>query len=248
MRKKVTSFLLIAAITVLMLGCGQKEKPVSDTLRYFNAAYAIITLRNGGDYNLVGGFSPEDRNNIRILKRGLESSWDVTDSQTARETMDWILSEGHNSGAVQIYEENEMDSFTRQELEEILSEPDYTPEERVMYLSVYDAVEKFGENAILAWDLSRAQQLLGWYYLTGLYTYEEAMDKSLEVARLLQESYGSWEEMMESYFLGYQYWAEESAEDSQSEVYKRVEMYQKLKEEENGPYTLDWNMELKKEW
>lgn len=248
MNKRITALFLAVFAAVSLFGCGKAKEPLPDTLRFFNAAYAPITERNGGDYNLVGGYNPKNSADAAMIQKGLKSSWEVTDAATAKETMDWLLSEGHNGEVVQYYKDNELDAYSRSELESVLVEPDFTTEERVMYLCVYDAVQKFGDKAILAWDLSRAEQLLGWYYVAGYYTYEEAMDQSLEVAKKLQESYSSWDEMMESYFFGYQYWAEESMDDSDTEAAKRYEMYQELKAKEDGPYTVDWNTTLQKEW
>lgn len=42
---------------------------------------------------------------------------------------------------------------------------------------------------------------------------------------------------MESYFRGYEYWAEESSDE-------RRDIYEEIKADPNGPYSLDWNMTL----
>ena len=55
---------------------------------------------------------------------------------------------------------------------------------------------------------------LGYYYIAGYYGKEEALDLSLEFARKIQPLYNSWDELMDSYLRGYEFWSEESSESS----------------------------------
>ena len=142
----------------------------------------------------------------------------------------------------------EMGDLTREELEEILDYGEFTAEDRAYYQVVYEAYNQFGENAIAGWDLSRAMQMCAWYYLAGYYTYEEAMDASLEIATRLQSTFGSWDEMMQSYLYGFQYWAEDDMENPDSDSYERREIYNTLKEMPNGPFSVDWNLTFQKDW
>ena len=263
MKKSLTVVFLLIAF--LLTGCSNStgtdskaETPVdvtvnedtlSDTLRWFNAAYAIITTRNGGDLNLIGGYGTKNLLNVQMIKSGLKESWEVTDRATAEDTINWLLEEGgHNALLLEEYKENSLSEYTREELIEALSDSSYTDNDRAYYLGLYDAVANYGDNAILAWDLSRAMQLSAWYYLAGYYTYEEAMDKSLAIAKKLQEAYGSWDEMTDSYLFGFQYWNGDDMSDETSESYARYQIYQDLVEQTDSPYSVDWNYELQKEW
>lgn len=82
----------------------------------------------------------------------------------------------------------------------------------------------------------------------GYYTYEEAMDKSLEIGKKLQAMYKSWDDFVQSYMYGYGYWSISAPTDPSTEFTYRSSLYQCLKSMENGPYQIDWNLELKKEW
>jgi len=46
---------------------------------------------------------------------------------------------------------------------------------------------------------------------------------------------------MESYFIGYEYWAGESS-------YERREIYEEIKASSDDPFRLDWNMTFEKSW
>lgn len=91
------------------------------------------------------------------------------------------------------------------------------------------------------WDYSRAMSLLGFYYLAGYYTEEESLDYSLDLAKDIQNHFDSWDSFMESYFIGYEYWAGEDSDD-------RREIYEELKSSSDIPFQLDWNMTLEKTW
>ena len=101
---------------------------------------------------------------------------------------------------------------------------------------------------IAAWDLCRANQLYANYYIAGYMSYGEAMDASLENSLILQETYGSWEEMMDAYILGYQFWQGESSEMEDSHTHERYHYYEMLRDMPNGPYSLEWDMDLTKSW
>ena len=112
---------------------------------------------------------------------------------------------------------------------------------------IYDAHAQFGDSAIADWDLSRAMNLCAWYYLAGYYTYEEAMDASLEVATRLQSTFSSWDEMVQSYLYGFQYWNEDDIQNPDSDSYERKEIFETLKADAHNPYSVDWNLTFEKD-
>lgn len=83
--------------------------------------------------------------------------------------------------------------------------------------------------------------LMSFYYLAGYYTEQEALDKSLEIATAMQPLFESWDDLMDSYMRGYEYWAEESADE-------RRAVYEDLKTRDDSPYTVDFKTELVKTW
>lgn len=225
----------------------ETTKTVSSTIQWMNGTYGIITKMNNGDLDLVGGFDSNNILDVAFLKKLLESSWDITTKEEADEAIIRLIDEGgNNKDLLEEYAYYGLGEYTREELVEAISEE--PKEDQAYFLGIYDAVQEYGDQAITAWDLSRAMQLLSWYYVAGLYSYEETMDKSLEVANKLQATYPSWDDMMKSYFYGFQYWNEDDPEDSTSQSYIRRKLYEELKGQGESPYLLDWNMNLVKEW
>ncbi|MBQ9989503.1 MAG: DUF1266 domain-containing protein [Lachnospiraceae bacterium] len=53
----------------------------------------------------------------------------------------------------------------------------------------------------------------------------------MDIGKQIQENFASWDEYMESYFLGYEYWSEESSDE-------RRTAYEELRETPDSPYSI----------
>lgn len=223
---------------------NNSEVAVTDTILWFNATNAILIQTNGWDYTIFGGLPANDDSKEREVAL-LDSSWGVTDRASADETLDWVLSEGHRADlaeTMEAYGEEGLADVAADDRAAWIYENYQATEDQAEGLAYwYNLYEEKGDAAIGAWDYSRAMSLLGFYYLAGYYTETEALDKSLEVAATIQSSYTSWDEFMESYFAGYEWWAEESSDE-------RRAIYEELKAAPDSPYNLDFAMTLEKSW
>ena len=221
-----------------------------DTVLWFNATYAPLTYSNGMDWRLVGGLT-RTYYNENLTKVLLEQSWDVVDRETAIETVEWLREEGHRETYREYQEELEQLGMLDLDLDTFLETlvsvemEGYLYRYVIVYSLYHDGMD---EDAMAAWDLCRINQLCGDYYVCGYMTYEEAMDISLENSLVLQEKYSSWDELVGSYMLGYQFWKSDPCLTDDSPTLERYHYYEELLEMQDGPYSLDWGMELKKEW
>ncbi|MCM1268571.1 MAG: DUF1266 domain-containing protein [Bacteroidales bacterium] len=236
---------------------GQVEE-LPETILWFNATYASLTYSNGWNWRLVGGLEPTE-DNRELSKELLEGSWSVTDRASALETTARLLKDGHRQKCIDYTKEMEewglLDLDEEAFVEQIVLQEDVGSEigrYAVAYLMHRAGIEP---EYIAAWDLCRVNQLYADYYICGYMSYEEAMDASLANSLNLQELYGSWDEMMEAYLLGYQFWQGEPTAafmgdtyDFDSPTQERRHYYEMLQELEDGPYTLDWDMKLEKSW
>ena len=100
---------------------------------------------------------------------------------------------------------------------------------------------KGNEGDIGAWDYSRAMSLLSSAYVCAYISKQEALDRSLEVAKVIQSSYTSWDDFMNSYLKGYEYWSSHTPKG-------RWQIYENLRKQKNSLYNIPWNLELKREW
>lgn len=216
----------------------------TDTIQWFNNTCAVLTAINGCDYTMFGGLPANDES-LETIQALLTEWWDVTDNQSADETLEWLLTEGHRvsfaDDMVYLTEIGVADVAPEERVDYLLENFDVDEAEAQNYAYDLEIYEQFGDDAIAGWDYSRAMSLLGYYYLAGYYTEQEALDTSLEVANLIQDTFDSWDDFMESYFVGYEYWAGEDSSE-------RREVYEELKAAADSPYSIDWNLTLEKSW
>ncbi len=231
---------LLAAVTA---GCG-KNVDKSDTVRWINGTQALRAEVNGWDCAVFGGEAVKD-DAAASRKERLAEEWEVTDRASADETVDWLLSEGHRMSFAErmdLLTESGLAGAAEGERTDFIYEHyELTEEEAQRYAQLYKAYEEAGADAVSAWDYSRAISVLADGYVAGYYTKEEALDRSLEIAGVMQGIYGSWDAFADSYLRGYEYAAEESSRE-------RKGIYETLKAAEDSVYLLDWNLALEKSW
>ena len=217
---------------------------LTDTIRWFNASYAVLTDLNGWDYNRFAGLAAND-DVMAMEQKSLEEWWSVTDRATADSTLDWILTEGHRATFAEdmayLEEAGIRDIAPQERSAFLLDQFEMTEDEAQNYAEMFGFYEQYGPDAIAGWDYCRAMNLMSFYYLAGYYTAQEALDTSLEIARTMQPLFESWDDLMSSYMRGYEYWAEESADE-------RRALYEDLKTRQDNPYSVDFKMQLEKTW
>lgn len=228
-----------------------------ETVLWFNATYACITYCNGWDWRWVGGQEPTEEN-VEIQKYLLYSNWNISDRESGIETVNKLLQGGHRAECRKCMDQLEewglMDLDPTDFGEEVIS---ITEGERTdidlgdvpgrYVLAYYMYHEGIETEYMAAWDLCRVNQLYAKLYLCGFMDYEEAMDASLENSLRLQKMYDSWDEMMEAYLFGYQFWQGDLG-SADSETAKMRSYYEMLNNSNDNPYELDWNMDLEKSW
>lgn len=222
-----------------------EKEGLSDNLRWFNACYAVIITQNGGDVNIVAGFEANSFYK-ELLAAVLERDWGITDRKSLEEAVDRLLAGGHNQAALEELAQFGPDGMSRDELIAAMDKGSVTAADKISWLAAFDAKAAYGEQAIAGWDLSRAMQLIGWGYIAGYYTYAEAMDESMETAKLIQQKFDSWEDFLNSYLYGYSYWGGEDLTDTSSMAYGRKQICENLKAA--GVYEVDWNLAFTKDW
>lgn len=224
----------------------------SDTVQWMNATYAIITENNGGDRTLVGGM---ERNTVNALfmRYQLYAGWGIEDRESADEVIEWLRSEGHRqeyTEYIEAFEESGLFSLEEEEFDQTIRDVfgafgNYTLN---CLKTIYECNKVCGKNGILAWDLCRLNQVASWCYVAGYYTLDESLEIQYQNALLMQNSFSSWDDMMESYLYGFQYWNGDSGDSTLSDTAKRRNIYNSLKELAGGPYKNEFAKELQRSW
>lgn len=171
-------------------------------------------------------------------------------------TVQWInatyaILTKHNGGNIRAFggslkvdgkEENgaEIDKTTRDQTRKMLKQSWGVTDRASADEALNELLESAKESGS-AWDYSRAESNLGFYYLADYYTEKEALDKALEIAKEIQSTFGSWDSFVQSYLEGYEAGSGDTSGD-------REEIYENLKACQWNPYSVSWNTKLKKNW
>lgn len=227
-------------------GTGDFINSMTAILDYVNGASIRNTYKAMADAGITG----DDLEYVASMARqGLSEYWGIESAFELWQMADSLIEGMHNPDALEMLEEyGGTEETDRDAFEAKLREQNLDEETCICLLAAYDAWSAYGEGAIAAWDLSRVGTIMGFGYASGLCTYEDAMDKTLEAAERAQELFDSWEDFNRSYLYGYSYWSGESLEDPESSAAERAELVYSMEAQVNGPFSVDWNMELQREW
>ncbi len=229
----------------------KRANSLPETILWFNATYAPLTYSNGFDWEKVGGMEPSESNQ-QLNKFLLSRDWDIEDEASALETVESLKANGHRAKCRECMEKLKELGILDEKNEETFLKAlmDSGIEENLYRYVIAYQLHQSGLDAdfIAAWDLCRVNQLYADFYICGYMSYEDALDASLENSLILQKMYSSWEDMVNAYLLGYQFWRSDPVLTDDSPTMERYQCYLDLLEMEDGPYTLDWNMKLEKSW
>lgn len=218
----------------------------SDTVQWFCSAYAIYTERNYKNLGVIGGIK-ENRVSEYAIKNALREGWNITDRDSAIEKINWLLDGGHRSSYHELILELKDNKWLDLSIGDYLKKVG-NQNDAYRYIAAYHAYQAFGERGIDAWDYCRALQVLGDCYVAGYINLEECLDQSLLIAQYLQSEFESWQEIGQSYLLGYQYWQKSKSDYADMEYKCRKSIYEDFLKDTDGPYAVPYDTVLTDTW
>lgn len=229
-----------------------RPMPYSDTVKWITDTYAILTIQNGTDTDLVGAFLPTGKN-AEAMREGLFRSWGITDRESSDNAINSLYQRGHRAQFQEFAKEIPILELEPDEFESYLKEfpdisDDLSEQLRYIYENTREAYRLHGDKAILAWDYCRIIYLYCSGYIAGYYTYSEALDLSLPIALELQGIYSSWGEMYRDYMAGFHFWSPGDVNDPSTENYSRTQIMLDLETSTDGPSSLLWDTKLLADW
>ena len=209
----------------------------AERILWINGTHAVLTLVNGQDVATYGGERPSSALE-RAQRTSLEQWWGITNKEDLDEMVDDLVLGLHNP---RFLEDAEYYGITEMSEEEFNYELQFvdSAEDVFFFQKMHDAYTTYGDNAIMGWDLSRATQLCANGYIAGYYTYDEAIEKSIDICIIIQATFDSWDEFWDSYMLGFAYWSED-----ESDYNSRMRILESLKQDNDSPLHLDWNLNM----
>jgi hypothetical protein len=224
----------------------QPDSMAPDSVKTHALAFgAILDSQNGAPHSrLLAPMAPDEREEfVKRQKELLGSWWDVHSREELLDMLDNL--ERGKYGQRQAYWETrrklveaKMENYLR-----VIKEAEFESEggARAFIVATHLGVVHGATLPIAAWDFGRYINLCRWGVVCGWITEQEAWDRIIPAARLLQSSYTSWDNFAADYLLGRNFWSPQDAADNETIRY-RITL---LKQPPKGLWaSIDWNQSL----
>ena len=232
-------FVLVLRAIVIHVQRPREERrdtytPLSPTLQWMNTAGSILLATNKGNFRYMAGIyfpgNENDPKGVEGIKKSLWEYWEIQGHESAMDTMKRLVNSGMRKwyGEEMHKLETVYHGYSEEELIEIAKQENPKADEDSFLPKMIMAYRRYGENALLGWDMGRATYIIQWCYFVGYISMEEVLEIGVEAGQKAQKYFQNWEEMMESYLLGGQYWMREDASDQNSMTSKRWKIYEAL--------------------
>lgn len=267
----MTAFIAYAAVLVIGLGGTavlyhffkprekrvDKGNPLSPTLRWMNTAGSILLAANPSvDFHQMGGYGhyTQSESMRQSLQTTLWEYWGIQGRAAAVEEMRALVTRGMRAQYKQEMERLSRlyGSYSEEQLIEEARRINPNADEDSYLPKMLLAWRRYGENALLGWDVGRCALISQWCYLVGYMDMQTMLDICVDAGKKAQAVFQNWEEMMESYLLGVQYWQHEDKHTPGSMTAERWAIYETLwmgkKPYRMSPYvSLPFELPLSKE-
>jgi hypothetical protein len=188
--------------------------PTQEQKEWALATCAIITEINGGRHDLLGGAEPSPRV-AESWKEGLEQWWGVSSREDLLDTLDWIESGGHRAGFDAMAQD--LSRMSPEQIADLQKQIEGDPELSSQVSVVLDDYERLGDKSLVGWDYARYVSLCGWGYLVGYLEEDEAWERIIPAAQLVQNTFDSWEDLGENYMIGREFWSYQQTQQNGAE-------------------------------
>ena len=213
--------------------------PTAMQKRWALATCAILTESNQGRHDLLGGSEHNARNNA-AQETLLAEWWGVQNRLGLYETLEWIETGGHRRWFDELALLLAKASPVQVAMLRISVAGDSERSNSVEVVRTYK--DAFGRKSIIAWDFDRYVALCGWGYLAEYLTEEEAWRRIMPVARMLQKTFSSWEDLGRNHVAGREFW---SLRQTQRRGELTRQCYKKLLTDPSSPWVkLKWDLDL----
>ena len=241
----MTAFIALSATLVVGLGLAgilyhiykskqrrmEKYNPLSPTLRWMNAAGSIlIAASQHTNFHLLAGWRYNNEFDRESIKTMLWDYWGIQGHETAIKEMRSLIDEGMRASyrrKMELLSHKYKDATEVQLIEEARKTNPNADEDSYLPKMLM-AWRRYGENALLGWDMGRCAYITQCCYLAGYINMKEMLDLCVDAGTKAQAFFQNWEEMMESYLLGGRFWQHEDKNDPKSMTAERWKLYEQL--------------------
>ena len=204
------------------------------------AVSAPLAGRNG---ELTDALELRKRSGIKVstdsVKEILARDWDITDRKSLFNSLTWIDQCGHRKEFEELGKRlQELSPRKLEQLEAEIDDEDFLHSVRL----VSKNHRALGSKSLLGWDYVRYAYLCRCGFHVGYITKDEAWALLVPVARKMQKTFDSWQELGENYRLGRAFW---SAEKARTQDHMIRDILERLRTDPESPWIkLPWELNL----
>lgn len=205
------------------------DDSLTDEQKRLLAYGAPIYLYNGDNVDSLENTADTD-----TLREMLEEWWDVTDGESARETIAWLLNEGQHEDAdralATIFRRG-LDGIT--DMERADTESKIGDAITIIEFATENHILPIGEipQTVLGWDLVRAVNIARWAFQCGYIPEEEMWNVIETTAEAARSTFDSWEAYGNSFAIGRGVWRGDTDDFETAD-----EVVRTLLQEEDSPW------------
>jgi len=240
--KLSASFSLVAVLFFTFAGFKVQAGTSSGLTRpqkWGLAVSGVLAQRNGFSHDLLS-LGEKNIDNVKAQSEMLTRDWDVDSRESLYKTLAWIENEGHRKG----FEEGreKVKATSDKEFNTLLEHLSSTNQEAYAILKIVKEYgEKLGDKSLLGWDYSRYIYLCRAGYTCGYLSEDEAWRLIFPVARKMQKTFSSWDDLGMNYLIGRAFWQAKPV----SMIDDTAQAYYHLLTSADSPWkTLPWNIDL----
>jgi hypothetical protein len=216
---------------------GRKHGPVTGAKAWALACTGVLWERNHDRHDLLTGEEVTERN-ISERQKLLSKWWGIESRMNLFDSVRSLYGGGHRKGFAELAKS--VDGLTEVEYRKFIQSYSNDKEKARRIEIVCKYQKELGSKGILGWDYCRLICLCRWGYEVGYLRENEAWGIIIPVARELQETFESWEDLGRNYLIGIEYWGG----DKDSAVMCE-DAYQRLLDMPSSPWNkYPWEMEL----
>jgi hypothetical protein len=201
------------------------------------AASALLAELNHQRHDSLAGVAlTEDRK--RSSRQGLEIWWSVLNREDLFTTLSWLDSGGHRQEFAAFGQRvSQMDP---DEFKTLLAGVDSENANSLVIARRY--YQKLGSQSLIGWDYARYISVCRMGYVVGYISEDEAWQRIMYAARILQRTFGSWRELGDNYLIGREFW---SLAQTQKDGQAMRAAYERLLSNSSSPWNrISWTLNL----
>jgi hypothetical protein len=218
----------------------RKKNTLSQKQLWAVACPALLDEMNRDNHDQLATQELTPRNR-EAKKLSLQQWWNVNNRDDLLKSLKWIEEGGHRQYFAklgQALNENNTDKLYK--LQTMLRQDD------AEFVQTSDVCsknyKKFGAKSLIGWDYCRYIDLCRWGYLAGYLTEDEAWNRIMPAAKLLQKTFGSWADLGTNYMVGRQYWSAGIAARDKNKI--QTTYITLLSDPESSWFKLPWRLPL----